>query len=57
MDTKARITDAFGLTLAQFFSEGKQAELTDEQRLLFSKWRTLTAEQKELLLKLMDNLK
>ena len=48
------ICDAFGLTLAQFFSEG---ELTDEQRLLFSKWRTLTAEQKELLLKLMDNLK
>ena len=51
------ICDAFGLTLAQFFSEGEQAELTDEQRLLFSKWRTLTAEQKELLLKLMDNLK
>ena len=48
------ICDAFGLTLAQFFSEG---ELTYEQRLLFSKWRTLTAEQKELLLKLMDNLK
>ena len=51
------ICDAFGLTLAQFFSEGEQAELTNEQRLLFSKWRTLTAEQKELLLKLMDNLK
>ena len=51
------ICDAFGLTLAQFFSEGEQAELTDEQRLLLSKWRTLTAEQKELLLKLMDNLK
>ena len=51
------ICDAFGLTLAQFFSEGEQAELTDEQRLLFSKWRTLTADQKELLLKLMDNLR
>ncbi len=51
------ICSAFGITLAQFFSEGEQAGLSDEQQLLLSRWRTLTAEQKELLLRLMDNLK
>ena len=32
---------------AQFFAEGEEAQLTEEQQKLFSKWSTLTDRQKE----------
>lgn len=45
---------AFGITLAQFFTEGEEAQLTADQQILFSKWSTLTDRQKQILLDLMD---
>ena len=46
--TLEAICKAFGMTLAQFFSEGK------EQRALFAKWATLSEEQKRVLLELIN---
>ena len=37
---------AFGITLAQFFSEGDLVELTPDLRELCDKWTALTEEQK-----------
>lgn len=49
------VCGAFGITLAQFFSDGNgPAELTEEQRTLFAKWSTLTEEQQKALLHLMS---
>lgn len=48
---------AFGITMAQFFSEGGEpVELTDEQRQLFNKWNALTDEQKKVLFSLFHIL-
>ena len=49
-----RTCEAFGMTLAQFFAEGEEAQLTEDQQILFSKWSTLTDRQKQILLELMD---
>ena len=46
---------AFGIILAQFFSEGNEPNsLTEEQQKLFSRWSSLSEEQKKLLLDLMN---
>lgn len=45
LPTLEAVCKAFGITLAQFFSEGDEDSLTEEQRTLFSKWSTLTEEQ------------
>lgn len=56
--TLEALCKAFGITLAQFFSDGTvAAEMTDEQRILFSKWSTLSKAQKEALLHLMSSMK
>lgn len=48
------ICRAFGISLAQFFSESSEAiELTGEQRELFDRWVTLTQEQKKVLFDLI----
>lgn len=48
------ICHAFGISLAQFFSESSEAiELTLEQRELFERWITLTQEQKKVLFDLI----
>ena len=53
--TLEAICKAFGMTLAQFFSEGKEPmELTEEQRALFAKWATLSEEQKRVLFELIN---
>ena len=58
LPTIEAVCRAFGLTLVQFFSEGDgPAELTEEQRTLFAKWSTLTEEQKNALLHLMNTMK
>lgn len=54
LPTLEAMCTAFGLTLAQFFSEGTSVELTEEQMELFKKWNMLTPEQKQVLLKLID---
>ncbi len=57
ISTSQVICDSFGISLAQFFSEGTEVELSKDQQELFSKWCFLTAEQKELILQLIDNMK
>ncbi len=57
LPTLEAVCRAFGITLSQFFSEGDDPmQFTDEQRLLFSRWSTLTDEQKRLLLELMNTM-
>ncbi len=51
------VCKAFGITLAQFFTEGNSPELTEEQRLLFAKWSTLKDDQKQALLALIDTMR
>ncbi len=51
------ICKAFGMTLGEFFAEGELVPLTGEQRGLLDKWALLTAEQKELVLNMLDNMK
>lgn len=54
LPTLEAVCRAFGLTLAQFFAKDEEAQLTEEQQKLFSKWSTLTDRQKRILLELMD---
>lgn len=54
LPTLEAVCGAFGITLAQFFAEGEEAQLTEDQQKLFSKWSTLTDRQKQILLELMD---
>lgn len=57
LPTLEAVCKAFGITLSQFFSEGDDpSQFTEEQQILFSRWSTLTAEQKRLLLELMGTM-
>lgn len=57
LPTLESVCKAFGITLSQFFSEGNDpAGLTEEQRILFSKWSTLTDEQNKALLALINTM-
>ena len=51
------ICDCFGITLAQFFANHNFVELTKDQKDLFEKWLYLSPQQKELIMKLIDNMK
>lgn len=42
--------------LAQFFTEDGESQMTEEQRVLFSRWSTLTEEQQKILLDLMKTM-
>ena len=57
LPTLEAVCKAFGITLAQFFTEGNSPELTEEQRLLFAKWSTLKDDQKQSLLALIDTMR
>ena len=54
LPTLDAVCGAFGITLSLFFTEGEEAQLTEEQQKLFSKWSTMTDRQKQILLDLMD---
>lgn len=57
LPTLEAVCRAFGITLAQFFSEGNEPNsLTEEQQKLFSRWSSLSEEQKRLLLDLMNTM-
>lgn len=57
LPTLEAVCRAFGITLAQFFSEGDEPNsLTEEQQQLFSRWGSLSEEQKKLLLDLMNTM-
>ena len=51
------ICKAFGITMSQFFSENGMVELTSEQKRMFDAWKTLSAEQKEVLFRLIEVMK
>lgn len=57
LPTLDAICAAMYITLEQFFADtGNPAALTEEQTVLISKWSTLTKDQKEALLHLMDTI-
>lgn len=57
LPTLEAVCKAFGITLAQFFSESDEPHaLTPEQQELFSMWSSLTDKQKQLLLDLMNTM-
>lgn len=57
ISTLETICKAFGMTLGEFFSDGERVPLTEEQRGLLDQWAFLSAEQKELVLNMIDNMK
>lgn len=57
ISTLETICKAFGITLGEFFADGDLIPLTEEQRSLLARWTPLTAEQKQLILSLIDNMK
>jgi len=55
--TLESICKAFDISLSEFFADGENLNsLTTEQRAMFDKWSRLTSEQKELLLKLIEQM-
>lgn len=55
--TLQAICTAFGITMAQFFSESNvPLDLTPEQTKLLEHWNTLTDEQKEALFRLLKSM-
>lgn len=57
LPTLEAVCAAFGITLAQFFTEGNSPEMTEEQRTLFAKWSALKEDQKNALLALIDTMR
>ena len=55
--TLEAICNGFGITLAQFFSEGSLVELSDEQKNFFDAWVSLTADEKDLINQLVQKFK
>ena len=51
--TLEALCKAFGITVAQFFSEGNMIEVTPELKELFEKWTALSPERKEALWKII----
>ncbi|MBO4914675.1 MAG: hypothetical protein J5449_05650 [Oscillospiraceae bacterium] len=47
---------AFGISLCQFFAEGTSISQTDERQVLLERLEMLTAEQKKVLLDLMEQM-
>lgn len=54
--TLETICRGFGISLAQFFAEGEQAELTPELKELFDSWVCLTPAQKAAVLQLIKTM-
>ncbi len=56
--TLEKICDAFGITLAQFFTEdGNVLDLSEEQKRLLQTWSTLRPEEKNFINTCMESLK
>ena len=57
ISTLETICGAFGITMAQFFSEGGEAVvLTEEQRAMLFQWATLTEEQRKKLYEFVQTI-
>lgn len=57
LSTLETICKAFGITLAEFFSDGAFVPLTKEQRGLLDKWAGLSDAQKEIIWGVFENMK
>lgn len=57
ISTLESICKGLGISLVEFFSDGELASLTTEQRDILNKWARLSAEQKQLVLDLISNMK
>ncbi len=57
ISTLESICSAFGITLAQFFTDGDIVELTPDLKELFNHWVVLTVEQKQATLQMMKAYK
>jgi len=57
ISTLETICKSFGMTLGEFFAEGDLIPVTEEQRKLLDKWSLLTAEQKQLVMNMIENMK
>ena len=58
ISTLEAICSAFGITLAQFFTEDNYTvQLNSEQQDLFQHWVSLTESQKELIYRLIKEMK
>lgn len=54
-DVLEMICNAFGITMAQFFSDGTEAEtITENEYELLRKYRKLTAEKRKAILTLLE---
>lgn len=56
ISTLEAICSGFGITLAQFFSDGDMVEMTPELKELFENWIALTPEQKNAALQMIKAL-
>ena len=56
LPTLEAVCRAFGITMSQFFAESESVPLTEEQIHLISSWSKLSAEQRKLLLNLIDTM-
>ena len=52
-----KICDAFGITVAEFFTEGKMVELTPDRQSLFDTWISLNKEQRAAVDKIISTYK
>lgn len=58
LTTLEKICDAFGITMAQFFTkDGNVLNLSDEQKLLLQAWNTLKPEEKGFIMACMESIK
>ena len=56
--TLERICDAFGITLAQFFTEdGGRLNLTEDQNEILEIWDNLESKEREILMTFIRSLK
>lgn len=57
LETIQRICDAFGITLAQFFSASNEyPDLTQQQEYLLNYWGKMDRQKQELILLMMEKL-
>lgn len=58
MATVETLCNGFGITLSQFFWDGTDSVLlTEEQKLLFTDWVSLTVSQKDAITKIITEFK